>query len=322
MALLLLEDDVRRFLTMDAALDALEESFRSVARGEALNVPRHRGDHAGVTINMMGAISKALDATGVKVYPLVRKDVTVGSTWQMLVYRNSTGELIGIIEANALSQIRTGAASGVATKYLARPESRVMTLFGPGWQGRMQLDAIARVCPKLERVNVIGRSPARVAQFCDAMRTEVDAELIDAADAEKAVREADIVTTITGAKEPVFDGRWLKPGTHINAAGSNYATKRELDAVAIERSSRIVVDDLPLAQIESGDLLHAEAARHVDWEKVETLADVVAGKLRRKSADEITLFESHGLALEDLAVAVRVLELAEKAGAGIKLPIK
>ena len=319
MALLLLEDDVRRFLTMDAALDALEEAFASVARAEALNVPRHRGEHSGVTINMMGAISKTLDATGVKVYPLVRKDVTVGSTWQMLVYRNSTGELIGILEANALSQIRTGAASGVASKYLARPESRVMTLFGPGWQGRTQLEAIARVCPKLERVNVIGRSPARLAEFCEAMKGEVDAELITGVDPERAIREADIVTTITGAKEPLFDGRWLKPGIHINAAGSNYATKRELDAVAIQRSSRIVVDDLPLAKIESGDLIHA----NVDWNRVETLADVVAGKApRRTSDDEITLFESHGLALQDLAVAVRVLDLAEKAGAGIKLPIK
>ena len=318
MALLLLEDDVRRFLTMDAALDALEETFRSVARGEALNVPRHRGEHAGVTINMMGAISKALDATGVKVYPLVRKDVTVGSTWQLLVYRNSTGELIGILEANALSQIRTGAASGVATKYLARPESRVMTLFGPGWQGRTQLEAIARVCPKLERVNVIGRSPARLAEFCEVMRQQVDVQLIPGGDPEKAVRESDIVTAITGSKDPLFDGGWLKPGTHINAAGSNYATKRELDAVTIQRSSRIVVDDLPLAKIESGDLIHG----NVDWGRVETLADVVAGNLRRTSQEEITLFESHGLALEDLAVACRVLEVAREQGAGIEIPIR
>ena len=323
MALLLLEKDVRRFLTMEAALEAVEEVLASVTRGEALNVPRHRGEHAGTTINMMAAISSPLDATAVKCYPLIRKDVTVGSTWQVLVYRISSGELVGILEANALSQIRTGAASGVATKYLARPESRVMALFGPGWQARTQLEAIALVCPRLERVHVIGRSPARVKEFCEVMRSQVDVELIGGGDPEAAVRDADIVTTITGSKDPVFDGRWLKPGTHINAAGSNYSTKRELDATAIQRSNLIVVDDLPLARIESGDLLHADAQPHVNWERVHTLGDVVAGKApRRTSADEITLFESHGLALEDLAVACRVLDLARASGAGMELPLK
>jgi ornithine cyclodeaminase/alanine dehydrogenase-like protein (mu-crystallin family) len=139
MALLLLEKDVRSLLTMNEALSALEDAFRGVARGEAVNVPRHRGALSGVTINTMGAISTALDAIGVKCYPVVRQDITVGSSFTMLVYRISSGELIGILEANALSQIRTGAASGIATRYLAREDSRVMTLFGAGWQARTQL---------------------------------------------------------------------------------------------------------------------------------------------------------------------------------------
>jgi ornithine cyclodeaminase/alanine dehydrogenase-like protein (mu-crystallin family) len=308
---------------MGDALDAIEEAFRSVADGKAINVPRHRGALSGITINTMGAISTALDATGVKCYPVVRQDITVGSSFTMLVYRISSGELIGILEANALSQIRTGAASGVATKYLAREDSRVMTIFGAGWQARTQLEAIARVLPKLERVNVIGRSAARVHEFCEVMKQQVDVELIGGGDPEAAVRKADIVTTITGAREPVFDGRWLKPGVHINAAGSNYATKRELDATAVRRSDRIVVDDLTLAQIESGDLLHVDAQPHVDWSRVHTLADVVAGKVpRRKSAEEITLFESHGLALEDLAVACKVLDRARERGTGMDLPIR
>ena len=323
MACLLLEADVRRLLTMDEALKALEDAFRAAARGDALNVPRQRGALHGITINTMGAISTALDAAGVKCYPVVRKDITVGSSFTFLVYRISTGALVGVMEANALSQIRTGAASGIATRYLARDDSRVMTMFGAGWQAETQLEAIARVLPKLERVNVVGRSPERARRFCDVMSKRVELDVIMAPDPEAAVAEADVITTITGSREPVFEGRWLRPGVHINAAGSNYAEKRELDATAVKRADRIVVDDLPLARIESGDLLGAEAQGCLDWSTVQPLSALVAGSVPgRTSRDQITLFESHGLALEDLAVACRVLDLARERGIGMEIPIK
>lgn len=323
MACLLLEADVRRLLTMDEALKALEDAFLGAARGDALNVPRQRGALRGITINTMAAISTTLDAAAVKCYPVVRQDITVGSSFTFLVYRISSGELVGVMEANALSQIRTGAASGLATRYLARDDSRVMTIFGAGWQAETQLEAMARVLPKLERVNVVGRSPERARRFCDVMSERVQLDVAVAQDAERAVSEADVITTITGSRVPVFDGRWLAPGTHINAAGSNYAEKRELDATAVKRSSRIVVDDLPLARIESGDLLGAEKEGGLDWKSVHSLSDVIARKVpARTSPDEITLFESHGLALEDLAVACRVLDLARAQGIGTEIPIK
>lgn len=323
MANLLLEEDVRRLLTMDEALVAVEDTFRDWARGEAVNVPRQRGSLPGVTMNTLCAISTALDVAGVKCYPIVRQDITVGSSFTMLVYRISTGALIGVLEANALGQIRTGAASGVATKYLARPDSRVMTMFGAGWQAESQLDAIARVLPQLERVNVVGRSPERVRRFCDTMRQRLDLELIIGRDPETAVMEADVVTTITGSPEPLFDGRWLQPGVHINAAGSNFANKRELDTTAVQRAHRIVVDDLALARIESGDLLGAEAQAGLDWNAVQPLCEVVGGSVPgRTSPDEITLFESHGLGLEDLAVAARVLDLARERKVGMEIPIR
>ena len=323
MALLLLEKDVRELLTMDDALKALEEVFVAASRGEAVNMPRQRGSLPGITMNTMGAISTALDATCVKCYPVVRQDVTVGSSFTLLVYRISTGALVAVMECNALSQIRTGAASGVATKFLARPDSRVMTLFGPGWQAQTQLEAIARVLPKLERVNVIGRSPERAQRFCELMSKRLNLEVTIARDAQKAVAEADVVTTITGSREPVFDGAWLRAGVHINAAGSNYAEKRELDATAIKRAERIIVDDLPLARIESGDLLSAQAQGALDWSAVQSLSDLVAGNVPgRTSPGEITLFESHGLALEDLAAAARVLKLAQERGIGMEIPIQ
>lgn len=322
MAHLLKEEDVRNLLSMDDALSAVEDAFRAQAAGNAVNVPRQRGALPGVTLNVLCAVSTALDAAGVKCYPIVRQDVTVGSSFTMLVYKVSTGALIGVLEANALGQIRTGAASGVATKYMARPDSRIVTLFGVGWQAESQLEAVARVLPKLERVNVFGRSRERAERYCENMnrRLRLNASVGD--DPQQAVAEADVIITVTGSAEPVFDGRWLRPGVHINAVGSNFPDKRELDETTIARAGRIVVDDIAVAKAECGDLLLAQANARLDWNSVIPLCQVVAGAASgRQSPAEITLFESHGLGLEDLAVASRVLDLAQQRGTGMHIPI-
>jgi ornithine cyclodeaminase/alanine dehydrogenase-like protein (mu-crystallin family) len=316
------DQEVRSLLTMDDALKAVEDTFRAVARGQAVNMARQRAALNGATLNAMGGISSALDLMAIKVYPIVRQDVTVGSSFQVLVYRISTGALVGVLEADALAQIRTGAASGVATKYMARSDSRVMTLFGAGWQSRGQLEAISRVLPRLERVNVIGRSPERVQRFCEEMR-HLQLELIPGPDPERAVAEADVVTAATGSSKPVFDGRWLRPGTHINGIGSNFAEKQELDAHTVRRAHRIVVDDIDVARLECGDLLHPDASASLDWSAVHSLADVVGGIVPGRAApDEITLFESHGMGLEDLAVASVILDLAERRGIGTEIPLR
>ena len=327
MARLIKEEHVRELLTMADALVAVEQAFKAVALGEAVNVPRHRGALKGATVNSMGAISSALDLMAMKVYPIVRQDITVGSSFQVLVWRISTGALVGVLEAELLAQIRTGAASGVATRLMARADSRVMTLFGAGWQARAQLDAIARVLPGLERVNVIGRSAQRVTEFCAAMAVQLEghcaARLVPATDIERAVRESDVVTTITGSQVPLFDGQWLAAGVHLNAAGSNFAQKQEIDSSTVQRSARIVADDVEVAKLESGDLIAAAAAGALDWSRVRSLADVVGGAFPgRASADEITLFESQGLGLEDLAVAAVLLAESERRGIGLDIPLQ
>ncbi|MCE2949125.1 MAG: ornithine cyclodeaminase family protein [bacterium] len=323
MATLLKEAHVRELLTMADALPAVEQCFRDVSIGEAVNVPRNRGALKGVTVNAMGAISSALDLMAMKVYPIVRQDITVGSSFQVLCWRISTGALVGVLEAELLAQIRTGAASGVATRFMARPDSRVMTLFGAGWQARAQLEAIRLVLPSLERVNVISRSEARVASFIAEMGQVLGAgapRLLPVTDVEAAVRESDVVTTITGSKLPLFDGAWLPAGVHVNAAGSNFAEKRELDALAVDRAARIVADDVDVARLESGDLI---AIPGFDWSRVVPLSDVVGGRAPgRGSPDEITLFESHGLGLEDLAVAAVLLDQAARRGIGIDIPVQ
>jgi ornithine cyclodeaminase/alanine dehydrogenase-like protein (mu-crystallin family) len=323
MALLLLEADVRHLLTMDHALDAVEDAFRSVTSGEAANFPRQRGALPGVTLSILSAMSTKLDAIGIKSYPIVRQDVTVGSSFTMLVYKISTGALDAILEASTLGQIRTGAASGVATKYMARPDSRIMTLFGAGFQAERQVQAIARALPRLERVNVVSRSPERARGFCDSMMKWLDLDMIVARDNEQAVSEADVITTATGARKPVFDGGWLRPGVHINAIGSNFSDKQELDATAVRRATRIVVDDMAVAESESGDLIAAHAQVGLDWSSIRPISDIVCGLAPgRASPEEISLFESHGIGLEDLAVACRVLERAREHGIGTEIPIR
>lgn len=317
MALLLREADVRQLLTMDEALPVIEDAFASVASGDAVNVPRVRGTLPEVTLNVLAAVSHKLDAAAVKAYPVIRKDVTVGSSLTLLLYRISTGALDAIVEASVLGQIRTGAASGVAAKYMARPESRVMTLFGAGFQAQSQVEALTCALPKLERINVVSRSPERARQFCAGLQAAVDVEIVQ--DIEQAVATADVITTATGSARPLFDGAWLRPGVHVNAVGSNYAEKREIDAVAVRRASRIVVDDVAVAKMESGDLIGAD----LDWSSVRPLSEVVAGRAPgRASRDEITLFESQGIGLEDLAVACHVVRRARESGRGVEIPIR
>lgn len=323
MALLLRESDVEGLVDLDAAIGAVETAFRDLAQGRAENCPRSRASFGGATLNVLYSFSTRLDAIALKSYPIVRSDVTVGSSFVILVYSLSGGALRGIVEADRVGQIRTGAASAVAARAMARPDSRVLTLFGAGWQAESQLEALARVLPSLERVFVVSRRPERARDFCRRMSSRVALDLAAADSVEQAVAEADVVTTATGATEPLFDGRWLRPGTHVNAVGSNFATKREIDRATVLRASVIVADDVEVASRECGDLVPLVEGGHLSWESVEPLADVVAGRVPgRRSPLDITLFESQGLSIEDLAVACLVLERARQAGVGLEVEIR
>jgi ornithine cyclodeaminase/alanine dehydrogenase len=317
MAVLLREAEVRDLLPIVMAVEVVEDAFGLLGRGEAVNCPRRRGSVQGAVLNVMWALAPTLGAMGVKSYPIVRTDVTQGSSFTFLLYGLPNGQLDAIIEANALGQRRTGAASAVATKYLARTDSEVLAVFGAGWQAESQVESVARVLPHLRRVLVVGRSPGRRDRFIAEMRRRTGLSF-ESAEPKAAVRYADVLITATGSSEPVFDGAQLAPGTHINAVGSNLAQKRELDAETLRRANRVVVDSAEVAHLESGDLL----VNGFDWHRLEELGPIVAGRaLGRREVDEITVFESHGLALEDLACAVRVLRRAWELGIGAELSV-
>ena len=310
--LLLKEADVNALVTMEDALAAVEGSFLEQARGTGINQPRRRVRQPHGTLHLMGAALVERGYWGFKAYTTTRQ----GARFVVHLYDVTSGALLAILEAERLGQLRTGAASGVATKYLARPDAGTLALFGAGYQAETQLEAIAAVRP-LREVRVYSRTPARRHAFAERMaaRLGLQVQAVDAPEA--ALDGADIITTITTARAPLFKGDLVQPGVHINAAGSNAAIRAELDAEAVRRATAIFVDDVQQARFESGDLVQAYQRNALAWERVRSLADVVAGLLPgRRTSEDITLFESQGIALWDVALAAVVYERARERGVG------
>jgi len=319
MAIHLTEADVRSVLTMPMALDCVEAGFRHLAAENATVQPRRRLHVPGKSyLHYMAAADSTGGYMGLKTYTSSR----AGMRFLVTLFSTQSGELLALIEADYLGQMRTGAASGVATRHLARTEPRMTAgIIGSGLQAATQVEAVACV-RNLERVLVHSRDAERRARFAQATeaRVRVRVEAVDSA--EKAVRGVDIVVTATTSSKPVFDGRWLRAGTHVNAAGSNFAEKRELDDAAVNRAAPIVVDSREQSKMESGDLIQAFKGDEARWDSVVELADIVSGKAPGRINDEqITLFKSNGIALEDIALAGRVYEIASAQGMGRVVPL-
>ena len=317
MALYLTEDDVARLLTMDDCLLAVETAFGDLAAGRAVNRPRSRAAIPGSLLHALPAASSTLARMSVKAYATTR----AGARFIVLLFDAATSAVLAIIEADRLGQMRTGAASGVATRHLSRPDAAVLGILGTGWQAQSQVAAIARV-RRLRAVRAFGRDRLRLAAFCAAAGAETGLEVTPAADAESAVRGADIVVTATSAATPVLSGRWLEPGVHVNAVGSNRAERREIDAEAVARAGLIVCDSIEQARLEAGDLLLAASpGSPAPLDRAVELADVVAGRHPGRGAPgDITVFKSIGLGIEDLAAASVVYDRAVAAGAGRTVP--
>ncbi len=317
MTLFITEKQVAQLLTMDAALAAVEEAERQLGLGQAQNIARRRLRAGGTQLHLMAAALPAAGAMGYKAYTVSRQ----GAKFHYLLYSTETGQLQAIIEADRLGQMRTGAASGVATKYMARQDASVMGVFGAGWQARSQAEAIARV-RQLREVRVYSRKAEHREAFARELSTALGLKVVPVAEPRLAVQGCQIVTTITTSRTPVFEGAWLEPGTHINAAGSNYLIKAEVDDETLRRCAIVVTDTLETARLESGDLLGPLERGSIRWEQVWELGDVVAGlKPGRRSDQDITLFDSHGLALWDTAVAAAVYRRATAERVGTEVGV-
>ncbi|MGA2720438.1 MAG: ornithine cyclodeaminase family protein, partial [Candidatus Acidiferrales bacterium] len=256
MPLLLTEADVKALLTMPLALEAVETSFQRLADGQAVLQYRQRLHVPGKgVLNHMAAADLVTGYMGLKIYSISRS----GARFVVTLFSADSGELVALIEADTLGQMRTAAASGVATRLMAREDARVAAIIGTGLQARTQIEALAAV-RKLDSIRAFGRDAGRRETFAREMSARLGVPLTPVSSAEEAVRGAGIVTTCTSSKVPVLEGRWLEPGMHLNAVGVNQAQKRELDTDAVLRCGLIAADSREQSKIESGDLIQAFAA--------------------------------------------------------------
>lgn len=310
--LLLTEEDVLALLPMARAIELVEASFLAQHNGQAINRSRERIFLPHASLHYMAAALPEDNLMGMKIY-----SVTRGSfRFVVLLYEANTGRLLAMLEADHLGRLRTGAASGVATKFLARANSTRVGVIGTGGQARTQLAAVAEV-RKIAQARAFGRDAERRRAFCREMSDRLGFGVEPAEDAAAAVRDADIVITATTSSEPVVHGDWLHPGTHINAIGANMAKRRELDDAAIARADTIVVDSLEQSREESGDLIQGFSSNSSRWADVHELHEIVAGSRRgRQADDEITLFKSNGIAIWDVAVAGYIYGQAVAQGRG------
>lgn len=317
MTLHITESEVRQILTMPMAIDAVEEISRKEAAGEVVVHPRRRFElPSGGFFHYMAAADYAAGFIAMKQYTYVRGKIR----FLVPLYEIASGDLAAMIEADYMGQLRTGAASGVATKFLAPRGASVAATIGTGGQARTQLEAIAAV-RKLKSARVYGRNADRRKQFAEAMSQKLGIPVEPANSAAEATRGAQIICTATTASQPVLTAADLSSGAHINAIGANHAHKRELDGQAVAAANLIVVDSVDQSRQEAGDLILAFNNDESRWSQVKTLSDLVAGKIPGRTTDsQITLFKSNGIASWDLAVAMQVFKSATKQGLGRQLP--
>jgi alanine dehydrogenase len=307
--LYLSEDDVGGLLTPAEAVPVIEACFVRIASGAVVNEPRKRLPVPGGHYAVMAAVDTELGYAGLKSYTVVDGRLA----FVVCLFSLDDGQLAAVIEADRLGQMRTGAASGVAAKHLARPGAASVGLIGCGWQAESQLAAIRAAVPGLEHAVAWCRTPERLAGFCARTGAEPADDARDAG-------ACDVVVTATSAKDPVLRGEWLAEGALVCAIGANDPAARELDNVVLERASFVCCDSLEQAKRESGDLIDPVATGVLDWLEVHELHEVVAGEVRgRESARDIVLFKSNGLAAWDVAIGVASVEAARERGVGREL---
>ena len=309
-ALYLTETDVESLLTPRDAVSVIEACFARLARGSVENRPRYRLRLEGGVLAVMSAADLELGYAGLKSYAAFGY---TDARFVVLLFETARAELVAVVEANKLGQLRTGAASGVAAKYLARSGASSVGVIGCGWQAESQVACIREAVPTIERVVAYCRTAERLREFCARTGAEPGESHRDAA-------EHDVVVTATTSSDPVLRGEWLRPGALVCAIGANDARARELDNVVLERASFVCCDSREQSKIESGDLLEPIERGVLDWLEVHELQDVVAGETAGRQSDaDIVVFKSNGIAAWDIAAAAAVVSRARAAGAGREL---
>ncbi len=309
MTLFLSESDVQGLLSPEAAVDAVEGSFLRLAAGSVEIAPRRRLKLQEGRLADMAASDLELGYACVKTYA----GFAEGAAFLVALFAVDRPELVAVIEAEHLGRLRTGAASAVAAKYLAREGATTLGVFGCGTQAETQITCIRAAVPAIERVVAYCRTERNLQAFCELVGAEP-------AESNREAAEQHIVVTITTSRDPVLRGEWLRPGALVCAAGANNPAARELDNVVLERASFVCCDWKEQARVESADLIEPIQQGVLDWLEVHELHEVVAGELPgRQSPDDIVVFKSNGIAAWDVAVAAAVVERAHEREVGMVL---
>ena len=305
----LTEADVAALVAPEDALAPVEASFERLARRTLANEPRRRFPLEAGALAVMSAVDAELGYAGVKTYASTPR----GTPFVVVLFDTSAGTLAAVIEADLLGRLRTGAASGVAAKHLARAGATTLGVVGCGRQAETQVACIRAAVPTIERVVAFCRTPASLAAFCAATGAE-------GGDGPRDAAAADVVVTVTTSRDPVLRGEWLRDGALVCAVGANDPSRRELDSVTVERAAFVCCDSVADARLESGDLIDPVAQGVLDWQEVHELHDVVVGAVEgRASDDDVVVFKSNGLAAWDVALGAFALERARERGVGREL---
>jgi ornithine cyclodeaminase/alanine dehydrogenase-like protein (mu-crystallin family) len=318
MALFLDERCVAGLLTMEDALAAVEEVFREQGRGNVVNVPRVRAPLKGGVLRITAGVLSYRGLYGIKVSSTAVFGRNAGRMFSL--YREESGELCAIVQVFGMGALRTGAASGIATKFMANANAGVLGVLGSGRQARTQVEAICRV-RRIAEAKVYSPTKEHRERFCREIAGAHGLKATPVDSPEAAVRESEVIVSATTSETPVVQGRWLAAGAHVNAIGANYEHRRELDTAAVKAAAFIAADDPEQARYEATDLIEPVKEGALTWDRVRSLADVVSGNVQaRAAASDITLFKSLGVAIEDVALAARAYEKALAQGAGVQLP--
>ena len=315
MALFLRDDEVNACVSMDNMLTAIENMQRRFGQGEAFNLARRKIIAPGGLLAVMGGGLLYDGVLGVKTYTVVKGRYS----FHVSLYDAETGGLLCYTQANRLGQLRTGATTGVATKYLAKEDSATVGIIGTGNQALTQLEAIKKV-RDIKRVKAFSRTPERREAFARAAADALDIEVSAADSAEAAVRDTDLVVCIAATMEPVVQGEWLSGGCTLIAAGPTTWRAREVDDAALTKASRLIIDSVEQAPGESGDLASAVDRGLLQWSQLEELRHIVAGKAGgRVNRDEVIYAKLQGTGVADVAAAKLAYDNARKSGAGTEL---
>jgi alanine dehydrogenase len=310
MPLYLTEGDVGGLLTEADAVEAVEGSFRRLAEGLVDNRPRERLPLDDGQFAVMPCVDRGLGYAGLKTYAWLAPR---GTPFVVVLISLEHARLEAVIEADRLGQLRTGAASAVAARHLAKEGAASLGVIGCGWQAASQVECIRAALPGIERTVVYCRSAERLAAFCREHGCEP-------AESHREAAEQDVVVTVTTSTDPVLRGEWLRDGALVCAVGANDPSRRELDNVAIERAAFVCCDSREQSRLESGDLIEPIESGVLDWLEVHELHEVVSGGVQgRASPDDVVLFKSNGIAAWDLALGARAVELAHERGVGREL---